>query len=196
MTTKYAKTLLFAVIVTVHVVLEPTQAPPQLENFQPAEAIAVSLIWVPVATVFTHAVGQLMPLGLLVTLPEPNTFTVSVENSAAGCLSPLRAAAREVRLPPREARGSESLIRGVEDALARERAGQLAVDPHGDRRSCKRALLTRELHLRRRRDELIASRLTAKKSPTMLPGLASASNIPAGSDFFGIVDDHAGPCRP
>src|SRR5258706_13977156 len=66
-------------IVTVHVVAEPEQAPLQPENALPAAGAAVSVTRVPLANVWLHPVepAQLIPAGLEVTLPPPPTVTCS-----------------------------------------------------------------------------------------------------------------------
>ena len=52
-------------------------APVQRVKRQPAFALAVSFTDFPFANAFTHAFGQTMPLGALVTVPCPTTVTVS-----------------------------------------------------------------------------------------------------------------------
>ena len=64
--------------VTAQVGAVPTQAPDQPANVLPAGGVAVSVTTVPDATVAVHAVPQLMPPMLLVTLPELLTLTLSV----------------------------------------------------------------------------------------------------------------------
>jgi hypothetical protein len=66
-------------IVTVHVVAEPEQAPLQPENALPAAGAAVSVTRVPLANVWLHPVepAQLIPAGLEVTVPLPPTVTCS-----------------------------------------------------------------------------------------------------------------------
>jgi len=49
----------------------PLQAPDQPANFEPDLAVAVSLTDVPLANLSLHVDPQLMPDGLLVTVPAP-----------------------------------------------------------------------------------------------------------------------------
>jgi phage tail protein X len=56
----------------------PEHAPLHPANIELAAAEAVSVICVPCTKPAEHVVGQLMPVGLLVTLPDPETVTVSV----------------------------------------------------------------------------------------------------------------------
>jgi hypothetical protein len=63
-------------IVTVHPAL-PLQAPPQPLKVQPLAGVAVKVTGVPPANPALHADGQLMPGGLLATVPLPVTLTVS-----------------------------------------------------------------------------------------------------------------------
>jgi hypothetical protein len=63
-------------IVTVHPAL-PLQAPPQPLKLQPLAGVAVRVTGVPPANPAPHVDGQLMPEGLLATVPLPVTLTVS-----------------------------------------------------------------------------------------------------------------------
>ena len=49
----------------------PVQAPDQPANVEPVLAVAVSVTSVPLANVALHVDAQLMPEGLLVTVPAP-----------------------------------------------------------------------------------------------------------------------------
>jgi hypothetical protein len=55
----------------------PLHAPPYPENWKPAAARAVSVMDVPDVKLASHVVGQLIPEGLLVTVPVPVTATDS-----------------------------------------------------------------------------------------------------------------------
>src|SRR5262249_29435051 len=79
-TTKRGVTVVSAVIVTTQVPV-PVQPPPlQPVKVEPVAGVAVNVTWVPVAYEAAHAVPQLMPPELLVTVPPPapNILTVSV----------------------------------------------------------------------------------------------------------------------
>jgi hypothetical protein len=67
---KVAVTEAAAVRVTAHVPV-PLQAPDQPANVEPEAAVAVSVTAVPLAKLALQVVGQLMPEGLLVTVPVP-----------------------------------------------------------------------------------------------------------------------------
>jgi phage tail protein X len=73
--TNVAVTDAAAFIVTEHPAL-PLQAPPQLLKVQPLAGVAVKVTGVPLANPALHVDGQLMPAGLLVTVPLPVTLTV------------------------------------------------------------------------------------------------------------------------
>jgi hypothetical protein len=49
----------------------PVQAPDQLANVDPVLGVAVSVTGVPLVKLALHVVPQLMPEGLLVTVPVP-----------------------------------------------------------------------------------------------------------------------------
>ena len=49
----------------------PLHAPLHPENVEPVEAVAVSVIGVPVANIAVHVDPQLMPTGVLMTDPDP-----------------------------------------------------------------------------------------------------------------------------
>jgi hypothetical protein len=74
--TNVAVTDAAAFIVTEHPAL-PLQAPPQLLKVQPLVGVAVKVTGVPAANPALHVDGQLMPAGLLDTVPLPVTLTVS-----------------------------------------------------------------------------------------------------------------------
>ena len=75
-----AVTLVFAVIVNVHVVVLLTQPPVKPLNTDPAAGLAVSVIEVPSLKFAEHVGAQLIPAGADVTvpLPVPAKATVSV----------------------------------------------------------------------------------------------------------------------
>ena len=75
-----AVTVLAAFMDTVQVLAEPLHAPVQPVNDDPAVAVAVKVTPVFKAYCSVQSVPQLIPLGLLVTvpLPEPALVTVSV----------------------------------------------------------------------------------------------------------------------
>jgi hypothetical protein len=74
--TNVAVTDAAAFIVTEHPAL-PLQAPPQVLKVQPLAGVAVKVTGVPLANPALHIDGQLMPEGLLATVPLPVTLTVS-----------------------------------------------------------------------------------------------------------------------
>ena len=75
---KLATTVVAAVIVSVQVPV-PSQGPaPQPVNVDPVEAVAVNLIAVPLANPAEHVAPQLIPAGLLVTVPVPVPALVTV----------------------------------------------------------------------------------------------------------------------
>src|SRR5258706_4258267 len=55
----------------------PVHAPDQKEKMLPVPGVSVSVTWVFGGKPAEHAVGQLIPAGLLVTVPLPDTVTVS-----------------------------------------------------------------------------------------------------------------------
>ena len=75
-------------IVTVQPAL-PLQAPPQPVKIQPLAGVAVKVTFVPLENPALHVDGQLMPAGLLVTVPLPVTLTVRTAEfeilTAIGC---------------------------------------------------------------------------------------------------------------
>ncbi len=56
----------------------PLQAPPQLLKTQPAAGVGVKVTCDPPVKVWLHVDGQLMPAGLLATVPLPVTLTVKL----------------------------------------------------------------------------------------------------------------------
>lgn len=75
--TKVAVTDLAADMVTVQVVDEPEQAPPQVEKVAPVEAAAVSVTLAFSVKFAEQVEPQLMPEGELVTVPLPVLLTDS-----------------------------------------------------------------------------------------------------------------------
>jgi len=72
-----AVTDVLALTVTRHEAV-PVQAPDQPAKVDPAAATAVSVTTVPLANPALHLVPQLIPLGLLVTVPPPVPARVTV----------------------------------------------------------------------------------------------------------------------
>ena len=79
---KFAVTAWAAVIGTVQVPV-PVQAPLQPEKDDPEVAVGVSVTDVPLSYGATQVPGQLMPAGLLVTVPEPEPAFVTVKLNCA-----------------------------------------------------------------------------------------------------------------
>jgi len=65
-----AETVMFELRVTVQV-FDPLHPPPQFTNADPALAVAVNVIEVPAGKLLLQVAPQLMPLGLLTTVPPP-----------------------------------------------------------------------------------------------------------------------------
>ena len=65
---------------------DPSSDSVHFENENPAAAVAVSVTSVPAAKVFEHVLLQSRPAGPLVTVPDPNTCTVSVNCVGEGCV--------------------------------------------------------------------------------------------------------------
>jgi hypothetical protein len=61
----------------------PLQAPPQPTKDEFAAAVAVSVTWVPGSKSALHVVPQLIPVGLLVTLPWPVPLKLTVKTGDA-----------------------------------------------------------------------------------------------------------------
>ena len=74
---KLAVTAAFAVIVNEQVLVPSQSAPPHPANVEFALAVAVKVIAVPLGKFAEHAVGQLIPAGLLVTVPPPVPASVT-----------------------------------------------------------------------------------------------------------------------
>jgi hypothetical protein len=70
-TLKVAVTDLSEFIVKVQVLLVPEQSPDQPAKVEPESAVAVRVTVVPEAKYATHSDPQLIPAGLLVTVPDP-----------------------------------------------------------------------------------------------------------------------------
>ncbi len=77
---KVAVTDSAALMVTLHVPV-PLQAPLQPANVEPEAALAVSTTAAPLLKLALHVPGQLIPLGLLVTVPLPVPARVTVMGS-------------------------------------------------------------------------------------------------------------------
>jgi hypothetical protein len=75
-TLKVAVTVAAALIVIAHVPV-PEQAPLHPAKVEPAAGLAVSVVAVPGVTDWEQVAPQLMPAGLLVTVPEPVPFFVT-----------------------------------------------------------------------------------------------------------------------
>ena len=60
----------------------PLHAPLKPEKLDPEVGVAVRVTEVPLLKLALQAVGQLIPAGLLVTVPEPETVTVNCAESA------------------------------------------------------------------------------------------------------------------
>ncbi len=75
---KVAVTVWLPFIVTTQAPV-PLQAPPQPANVEPPVGVAVSVTVVPLGNVALHVVPQLMPPGLLVTVPVPVPFLLTVK---------------------------------------------------------------------------------------------------------------------
>ncbi len=74
--TKVADTFFAKPMLTTQL-LEPEQCPPQLENVLPGAGVAVRLTELPLVKLALQVAPQLMPTGLLVTVPEPDLLTDS-----------------------------------------------------------------------------------------------------------------------
>jgi hypothetical protein len=69
-------TVVVAFMVTEHPAV-PVHAPPQPAKTHPVSGVALSATTVPRAYVAEHVEPQLMPAGLLVTVPDPDVVTLS-----------------------------------------------------------------------------------------------------------------------
>lgn len=81
-----AVTAVTAVIVTVHGLDCPAQAPPHPANVDAPVGVPVSVTWVPFTKRSEQSAPQLMPMGLDVTVPvpPPARVTVSTEPTTVG----------------------------------------------------------------------------------------------------------------
>jgi hypothetical protein len=84
---KPAVTDVAAVIVTVQVPVPSHVAFVQPVNVEPVAGVAVKTIWVPLAKFAEHAVGQLIPAGVLVTVPVPVPVRVTVSAKVVDVLN-------------------------------------------------------------------------------------------------------------
>jgi len=85
-----AVAVVLAVTVTLHVPV-PLQPPPvQPANVEPEAAVAVSVTMVPLLKFALHVPGQLIPVGLLVTVPVPVPGRVTVSAKEGGRSQALR----------------------------------------------------------------------------------------------------------
>jgi hypothetical protein len=64
--------------------VSPPHAPPYCENWNPEPAVAVKVSAVPEAKLALQAEGQLIPAGLLVTVPVPVSANVSLKLGGGG----------------------------------------------------------------------------------------------------------------
>jgi hypothetical protein len=78
LTVKLAVTDAAAVIVNVQLPVPSQTSPPHPANTEPGLGVAVRVIWLFPANTAEQVVGQLIPAGELVTVPEPVTATSSV----------------------------------------------------------------------------------------------------------------------
>ena len=77
---KVAVTVRAWLMVTVQVPVPEQVSPLQPAKLDPALAVAVSVTLVPVANVLEQAAVQLMPVGLLVTVPPPAPARLTVSD--------------------------------------------------------------------------------------------------------------------
>src|SRR5690348_12434717 len=81
---KFAATVSLLFRVKVQLEELPLQGAPQLSTADPLPGVAVSVILVPWLKLALQVVGQLIPFGLLVTLPVPDTLTVRLAVCGGG----------------------------------------------------------------------------------------------------------------
>ncbi len=62
----------------------PLQAPPQPANVDPPVAVAASVTELPLRKLAEQVLPQVMPLGLLVTVPLPPPIFTTVKTDVAG----------------------------------------------------------------------------------------------------------------
>jgi hypothetical protein len=97
-TSKVAVTLVPALTVTAHVPV-PEHAPLQPANLEPAAAVAVSVTEVPGVTDSVHAEPQLIPAGVLLTVPMPEP-ALATDSVSEPLLVPDPVTDRETVSPP------------------------------------------------------------------------------------------------
>ncbi len=73
-----AVTVLPLLTVTVQLVSVPVQSPFQRTKSESASGVALSVTFLPDEKPLMHVVPQLMPLGLLLTVPVPVPFFITV----------------------------------------------------------------------------------------------------------------------
>jgi len=73
---KVAVTVVAALTPTVQLLAVPHPPPVHPLNVYPVPAVSVSSTCVPLAKLLEHVPGQLIPVGLLLTVPVPVTCTV------------------------------------------------------------------------------------------------------------------------
>ena len=76
----------FAAVMVTPQVPVPLQAPLQPAKVEPVDAAAVSVTTVPLVKLALQALGQLIPLGLLLTVPDPVPANVT-ESAKAGAVT-------------------------------------------------------------------------------------------------------------
>lgn len=75
---KVAVTVVFALGVMLQVAPVPEHGPDQPANVEPLDFAAVKVIGVPLEKAAEQVPGQLIPTGLLVTVPDPAPFVTTV----------------------------------------------------------------------------------------------------------------------
>ena len=60
----------------------PLQAPPHPPKTKPEAGVGVKVTWVPIGKLAPQTLPQLIPAGVLVTVPDPESVTVRVGNPA------------------------------------------------------------------------------------------------------------------
>lgn len=76
-----AVTELFPLMPTVQVVVAPVQLPAHPAKEEPVAAVAVRVTWAPEVKFAVHVCGQLMPVGTLVTVPDPTPASATVNGN-------------------------------------------------------------------------------------------------------------------
>jgi hypothetical protein len=92
-----AVTFCAALIVTVHAPV-PLHAPPQPAKLEPDAGVAVRLTLVPCAKLVVQVEPQLMPVGVLVTVPAPDPLLLTV-NPNCGALEVVKLEVALVNVP-------------------------------------------------------------------------------------------------